>query len=212
MFFFFNAIFALILIIMLIVSSVFAIVYKNPDTRYQPMRDDRGSFIKSQSNLNTELDALGATARGDMKMKRDLDEDSDSISSAHNSFGRQQHDAQGLPLPQSATGSSANVAYGQPPRSPVDPSTPFIPAGGSRHGSPGYGNGRDPYGRAANASPAPRYNAGYGNSPATYGGGGNNYDYGRSQSINSNTSYRPYNGGGGGAAGSQWQRGAGYDH
>ena len=31
------------------------------------MRDDRGSFIKSQSQLNTELDALGATARGESK-------------------------------------------------------------------------------------------------------------------------------------------------
>ena len=31
------------------------------------MRDDRGSFIKSQTQLTTELDALGATARGEGK-------------------------------------------------------------------------------------------------------------------------------------------------
>lgn len=52
---------------MLLVSSGFALFTKNPDTRYQPMRDDRGSFIKSQTQLNTELDALGATARGEGK-------------------------------------------------------------------------------------------------------------------------------------------------
>lgn len=66
-FFVINAAFALILLLMLLVSSGFALFTKNPDTRYQPMRDDRGSFIKSQSQLNTELDALGATARGEGK-------------------------------------------------------------------------------------------------------------------------------------------------
>ena len=65
---------------------------KDPDTRYQPMRDDRGSFIKtSQTNLgNTELDALGATARGDphgnygyAEHKRmDLEDEDDSMASS----------------------------------------------------------------------------------------------------------------------------------
>jgi len=57
---------------------MYAIFSKNPDIRYQPMRDDRGSFIKSQSALNTELDALGATARGEAKTpyKREFDSDS----------------------------------------------------------------------------------------------------------------------------------------
>lgn len=66
-FFILNASFALILLLMLLVSSGFALFTKNPDTRYQPMRDDRGSFIKSQTQLTTELDALGATARGEGK-------------------------------------------------------------------------------------------------------------------------------------------------
>lgn len=66
-FFVLNAAFALILLLMLLVSSGFALFTKNPDTRYQPMRDDRGSFIKSQTQLTTELDALGATARGEGK-------------------------------------------------------------------------------------------------------------------------------------------------
>jgi hypothetical protein len=65
LFFILNAVFALILLIMVIWASISAILSKNPDTRYQPMRDDRGSFIKSQNNLNDELDALGAAARGD---------------------------------------------------------------------------------------------------------------------------------------------------
>lgn len=64
-FFIYNAAFSTILLIIVLVASIIAIVAKNPDTRYQPMRDDRSSFIKSQTQLNTELDALGATARGD---------------------------------------------------------------------------------------------------------------------------------------------------
>ena len=66
-FFVVNAAFSFILLIMLLVASAFALFTKNPDTRYQPMRDDRGSFIKSQTQLTTELDALGATARGEGK-------------------------------------------------------------------------------------------------------------------------------------------------
>lgn len=67
LFFILNAVFALVLLIMVLWASISAILSKNPDTRYQPMRDDRGSFIKSNSNnnLNDELDALGAAARGD---------------------------------------------------------------------------------------------------------------------------------------------------
>lgn len=61
---FYNMVFAFVLLIMVLVSSVYAVTSKNPETRYQPMRDDRGSFIKSQQQLTTELDALGATARG----------------------------------------------------------------------------------------------------------------------------------------------------
>lgn len=66
-FFVYNAVFSTILILIVLVASIIAIVAKNPDTRYQPMRDDRNSFIKSQTQLTTELDALGATARGESK-------------------------------------------------------------------------------------------------------------------------------------------------
>jgi hypothetical protein len=61
-----NCVFALVILLICFYASIRAIMSKNPDNRYQPMRDDRGSFIKSQTNLGTtELDALGATARGD---------------------------------------------------------------------------------------------------------------------------------------------------
>lgn len=66
LFFIVNVVFATVILLMVIWASIWALLSKNPDTRYQPMRDDRGSFIKSQTNLGTtELDALGATARGD---------------------------------------------------------------------------------------------------------------------------------------------------
>lgn len=84
-FFIYNAAFSLVLLLMLLVSSGFALFTKNPDTRYQPMRDDRGSFIKSQTQLTTELDALGATARGEGKgvhpSSRSRIDDDDDISS-----------------------------------------------------------------------------------------------------------------------------------
>ena len=63
----YNVIFAIVLLVLVLIASIYAITAKNPETRYQPMRDDRGSFIKSQAQLTTELDALGATARGDQK-------------------------------------------------------------------------------------------------------------------------------------------------
>ncbi|KAA8646073.1 hypothetical protein EYZ11_001954 [Aspergillus tanneri] len=66
-FFVFNTAFVLILLILILIDSLYAILSKNPDTRYQPMQDDRDSFVRSQSQLVTaELSALGATARGDV--------------------------------------------------------------------------------------------------------------------------------------------------
>lgn len=93
-FFIYNAAFSTILLVIVLVASYFALASKNPDVRYQPMRDDRGSFIKSQSQLTTELDALGATARGESKHGYNntksgarIEDDDDSLSGsemAHN--------------------------------------------------------------------------------------------------------------------------------
>ncbi|KAK9476074.1 hypothetical protein V1514DRAFT_338042 [Lipomyces japonicus] len=65
-FFVLNAAFALVLLVLIIISCLFAVFSKNPDNRYQPMRDDRASFVKSTAQFPkvTELEALGATARG----------------------------------------------------------------------------------------------------------------------------------------------------
>lgn len=226
----FNAIFALVLLLLLIFASVYAIVVRNPDSRYQPMRDDRGSFIKSQTNLTTELDALGATARGDMKMKsRDLDEDSDSFSSAS---ARHHHDALSSHLPVSTVASSRSVNQYERSQSPIDASVPFIPSDGTpRHGTPSgyhdnaktyngnalYGSGYDrnanngsPAPRSFNASPAPRsFNASpaprsFNNSPAPVPQF-NHQSYEREGSVRSNTSYRPQN------SAPAWHVGAGYD-
>ncbi|KAK6202989.1 uncharacterized protein RJT21DRAFT_119100 [Scheffersomyces amazonensis] len=66
-----NAVFALFLLIFTIVTCILALVYKNPDTRYKPMKDDRVSFLPRSENKagegtgndeDLELMALGATA------------------------------------------------------------------------------------------------------------------------------------------------------
>ncbi|KOS40541.1 hypothetical protein ACN38_g8604 [Penicillium nordicum] len=189
-FFVYNAVFSLVLLILVLIASVYAVVSKNPDTRYQPMRDDRGSFIKSQTQLTTELDALGATARGDMKPgqynnnnnNNPFDDDTASISSGNGaSVGRQMESTY---PPQSTYPPHGSAA--QAPRSPVDPSVPLFPSGVSGHHNPppGYDN----FGR----SPSPAGRSFDNTSPV-------------GQSALS-TTYRAQN------SASPWQRGAGYDH
>ncbi|KAF1982690.1 TRP-domain-containing protein [Aulographum hederae CBS 113979] len=184
-FFVYNAAFALILLLMVLVASGYALFTKNPDTRYQPMRDDRGSFIKSQTNINTELDALGATARGDNKHpgafgkpRSAIDDDDDSsLSSETGGQTMQMNHLNQPPL-------GANAQRGP---SPVDPSVPLFPGSGQegRTQPPGYYSPQ----RSMNGSPAP--GAGY--RPGT----GNRSQMGSR--------------GNGGASPSPWQRGAGYE-
>ena len=69
-----NAVFSLFLLLFTIITCVLALVYKNPDTRYQPMKDDRVSFLprfdkggkdplsNKHDSDELELMALGATA------------------------------------------------------------------------------------------------------------------------------------------------------
>lgn len=94
-YFILNAAFALFLLIFTIVTCVLALVYKNPDTRYQPMKDDRVSFIPRFDNKkngqgspgpaagddNYELMALGASAMKGHKNggQPDAYEEDDSI-------------------------------------------------------------------------------------------------------------------------------------
>ncbi|KGO37753.1 TRP-like family [Penicillium expansum] len=185
-FFVYNAVFSLVLLILVLIASVYAVVSKNPDTRYQPMRDDRGSFIKDQTQLTTELDALGATARGDMKPgqynNNPFDDDTASISSGNGAtVGRQMESTY---PPQSNYPPHGSAA--QAPRSPVDPSVPLFPSNASGHHNPPPGY--DHYGRA----PSPAGRSFDNTSPV-------------GQSALS-TTYRAQN------SASPWQRGAGYDH
>lgn len=189
-FFVYNAAFALVLLLMVLVATCYAIFSKNPDTRYQPMRDDRGSFIKSQTNLNTELDALGVTARGDMAQKgfygRDLDDDEDSYSSGSGKMG---HDAAGAPLPPSTANSNRNLSAREAPRSPVDPNMQYLPSDGTpRHGPPMYKNDNSSSRPGADMPLMGRQRDQSPYRPNTAGG------------------YRQQNNT------SPWQRGAGYDH
>lgn len=149
-----NMVFACVLLLMLIGTSVFVFFRDNPDGRYQYMADDRTSFMKSQTQLNTttELDALGATARGDkggFKGALDLDDDAESITS---DSVRRQTDHLGVP--------SAAGAYGSRPSSPSSPSMPLFPAEGPRS-PPRFNDGRpaSPFGaggRPASPFGAPR--------------------------------------------------------
>ncbi|KAI1332686.1 hypothetical protein F5Y16DRAFT_356238 [Xylariaceae sp. FL0255] len=133
--FFLNAIFATVLLIMVIVSTALVFYRKNPDGRYQFMADDRASFMKSQSHLTgtTELDALAATARGDKggyyKSGLDLDDDNQSITSE--SMHRQTRDSSGTGFHSIPSHSPEGRSLNNPPRSPVNPSMPMFPAGGS---------------------------------------------------------------------------------
>lgn len=204
-FFGINAVFAIVLICMVLISTGWALFSKNPDTRYQPMRDDRGSFIKSQTQLNTELDALGATARGNMTQTdyktRDLDDDDDSFSSGSGHHGRT-HGAAGVPLPPStATSHRSPSRHGEPPRSPIDPNMPLFPSDGTpRHGTPtGYTD-------SPNHNSRGMYNA-YNDSNRSLGYQHQQSPYGPPGSAPSNMGYnRQQNNS------SPWQRGAGYDH
>lgn len=81
-----NAAVSLILLLILIITTVVIFFKSNPDNRYQ-MADDRTSFMKSGSVLNTtqQLDALAAAARGDHEggyMKAPLDDEDENASSS----------------------------------------------------------------------------------------------------------------------------------
>lgn len=193
-FFVLNAVFALILLILVLIASVYAIASKNPETRYQPMRDDRGSFIKSNSQLTTELDALGATARGDMKapyIKPGMDGDEESFSS--DSLGRHQTDASNVPLPGYQQGGSDR-------HSPVDNQAMYPADHGGRRGPPSdYDQQRGTYSQGHNGS---EHSQGYARpqsqSSPPDNGGGYSHPHQQHQFRQQNES-------------SPWQRGAGYD-
>lgn len=208
-FFILNAAFSLVLLILVLIATIYAFVNKNPDTRYQPMSDDRASFIKSQTQLTTELDALGATARGDVKTgykhNLDLDDDNDSWSS-----DSLRHPSN-MPLPPS-TANSGN--FREPPRSPVDPSVPLFPAG-SRGPPPSYpDNSRHMYQNSNDSRhnsnvPLINNNRSHTPSPSPYRDTPSQSNLSAGYRMANNASpagFRNQNNA------SPWQRGAGYEH
>ncbi|KAK5780528.1 hypothetical protein RI543_001647 [Arxiozyma heterogenica] len=51
-----NAVFALFLLIFTVITCALALVHRNPDIRYQPMKDDRVSFIPKMTNGDGMID------------------------------------------------------------------------------------------------------------------------------------------------------------
>lgn len=66
-FFIMNVVFAFVLLLVVLFAVALSFIRKDPETHYQPVADNRASFIKSQTALSTELASLGVTARGENK-------------------------------------------------------------------------------------------------------------------------------------------------
>jgi uncharacterized membrane protein len=191
----YNVIFAAVLLVMVLVSSIYAICSKNPETRYQPMRDDRGSFIKSQQQLTTELDALGATARGSEQApygpEKSLDDDkslsTDSLNKRPHSMTQEKHASQEF-YGQQNTNGYPSQDQGLGPQ-------PYAQRQMYNQGyDNGYGYGGNRPGTAPQQYSQDRGTSGSGWQPPRTAHGG----YGPQQFRQENNS-------------SPWQRGAGYD-
>ncbi|KAB8074412.1 hypothetical protein BDV29DRAFT_173699 [Aspergillus leporis] len=180
--FVYNAILTLILIIVILIAAIMALVSKNPDDKYQPMKDD-GSSIMSRTHM-TELDALGAAARGSPSPTQKQNPFIHSEIPSSDSYGLHPSDRSS---PDHMTGAAHS------PSSPLDPSVPLFPSSDSRSVSPHVNSGDNSlspseYHRQPGAPPV---NGGYNVSPV---------------STPSPHAYRTANNA------SPWQRGAGYEH
>lgn len=191
-----NAAFALILLLMLIITTGIVLFHNNPDTRYQFMNDDRTSFMKSQTHIGTvsELDALGATARGDGKLfkRTELEDDESAMSSPANMAMRSDSPHSGpYSVRDSIRGSvrdSARNSIRSSFRAPIDPVLGTYPSETLRGRASGSMRASSPLGAGASGS-----STNLSGHPSHQSGGGH-------------TGAKPS------AAGpSAWQRGAGYD-
>ena len=189
----YNIIFIFVLLIMVLVSSIYAIASKNPETRYQPMRDDRGSFIKSQSALTTELDALGATARGNdgkavyPAQAKDIDDTSSSDSLSRPPTQANRLSNQNLQASNTYTPTHAPASPGYGPQMQQAPPM-----------AAGYGQHRP------NTAPGQQ------GPPQQFSRPGNG-PYGPPRSAHSNYPPQNFNNRSQDRTASPWQRGAGYD-
>ncbi|KAI6249536.1 Flavin carrier protein 2 [Erysiphe necator] len=210
-FFIYNAVFSLVLLILVLIATVYAIIRQNPDSRYQPMSDDRASFIKSQTQLTTELDALGVTARGDKaayKHNLDLDDDNESWST------------ESIRNPVYQNPPSSDTTPRAPPRSNYDPQ---VPSYQSRGPSPIFQDNRPKQVTSPNYSEVPRPN--WADSPSfqdrgrIYNDSRSNSPFQDNYSSNSGPAFRSEQNTSPTPSSnrtklntSTWQVGAGYDH
>jgi hypothetical protein len=99
-FFFLNVIFALVLLILVLVVVTVSLVRKDPESRYQPIADNRGSFIKSQTALvPMELDQLGLSARGALDNEKGMQSHDLTHQQGDNGFPNTYSGAGGPPSP-----------------------------------------------------------------------------------------------------------------
>lgn len=193
-----NAVFALVLLILVIVSVCYALFSKNPETRYQAMRDDRSSFIRNAKESSTELDALAANLKGDGKEK-EWALDARAREGAHSpeeQYGRFRPMSQ-----QSGAAFSGR---------PLTPQQPFAAVPTSANNSPNMAGGyiAPPYARRdfsnSPRGPSPGRGPVPVRGPREYEGYSN--AYGRSESP---APRPPASSGSGGA--DMWKRGVGFD-
>jgi Transient receptor potential (TRP) ion channel len=184
-----NALFALVLLILVIISCAYALFSKDPETRYQPMRDDRSSFIRNAKESSTELDALAASVRGDGTEAKELeinDRSREGAQSPEEQYGRFRPMSQHSMRPFTA---DSNATFNSAP-----PSTSHDAAF-----SPPYGRPRE-QSQGGFRGPAPV------RGPRDYEGYSSNYYGPRSESPVP----RPP-GSRGGAGVDLWKRGVGYE-
>lgn len=154
--FFLNAVFALVLLVLVVVSVCFALFSRDPETRYQPMRDDRSSFIRHAKESSTELDALAANVKGDGKEMREWDTESRARGGAQSpeeQYGRFRPVSQGTMRPFLDPSNSASLA-----------SVPQSSHSNDGFGMPPYGRPKE-YSQSALRAPVrgPRDYEGYSN-------------------------------------------------
>ena len=182
-----NAVFALVLLILVIVSCSYAFFSKDPETRYQPMRDDRSSFIRNAKESSTELDALAANIRGDGKENKEwaaAENRGTGAQSPEEQYGRFRPMSQHSLRPFTNQSNSSFVSV--PHSSSANSEAAFVPP---------YGRTREGSGSGPVRGPAPV------RGPRDYEGYSNAYS--RSESPVP----RPP----GSSGGDMWKRGVGFD-
>ncbi|KAI1624980.1 hypothetical protein EDD37DRAFT_372505 [Exophiala viscosa] len=197
---FYNIVFAVVLLVLVLIASIYAIASKNPEVRYQPMRDDRGSFIKSQAALTTELDALGATARGEDEPKTGYKGYDDDASVSEESLKHQSE------ISQRPMSRSQGALMHQ--------ETPLYPSeNNGRRGPQDSYEQRQMYNQGYNGSGGYDYDSRPGTAPSyqTYADSTNSLNNGYAPPRSAHGGYAPQQGYRQHNNASPWQRGAGYE-